>query len=199
MTMTWRARILPLAFIGLPLAALAGDYVGTLKPPKAPMAGEVYSFSTLPAAGIAGAAAPDNPFQLKLGYRYSRWLAVEGELSDFARMPSDIFSSPGLASPFRASGYAVDTVATLPFWRFSFYGRMGAYHGDARYPFGTYSTSLLGDAAGHNHLRYGLGMRYAITGSVGVRAQVERYSPLGSPLAGENDGDLFSVGVSWRF
>ena len=201
MTMTRSARILPLAFIGLPIAALAGDYVGTLKLPKAPVAGEVYSFSSLPVPGASGTLAPDNPYQLKLGYQYSRWLAVEGELSDFARMPSDMFSSPAssLGSPFRAAGYAVDTVATLPFWRFSFYGRMGAYHGDARYPFGMYSTSLLGDAGGHNHLRYGLGVRYAITGSVGVRAQVEHYSPLGSPLAGETDGDLFSVGLSWRF
>ena len=197
--MTSRARILALAFLGLPVAAVAGDYVGTLKLPKPPAAGEVYSFSTLPAPGAA--ATPDNPFQLKLGYQYSRWLAVEGEVSDFARMPPDVFGSPAtsLASPFRAAGYGVDTVATLPWWRFSFYGRMGAYHGDARYPFGTYSTSLLGDAAGHNHVRYGLGVRYAITGSLGVRAQVEHYSPLGSPFAGEADGDLYSVGLSWRF
>jgi hypothetical protein len=48
-------------------------------------------------------------------------------------------------------------------------------------------------------VRYGLGVRYAITGSLGVRAQVEHYSPMGSPLAGEADGDLFSVGLSWRF
>jgi OmpA-OmpF porin, OOP family len=200
MTMT-RARILAIALIGLPAAAVASDYVGTLKLPKAPVAGEVYSFSTLPAPGMAPAPAADNPFQLKLGYQYSRWLAVEGEVSDFARLPADVFSNPiaSLASPFRASGYGVDTVATLPFWRFSFYGKMGAYHGDARYPFGTYSTSLLGDANGRNHLRYGLGVRYAITGSIGVRAQVEHYSPLGSPLAGENDGDLFSLGLSWRF
>ena len=201
MTMT-RARILAFALIGLPAAAGASDYVGTLKLPKTPMAGEVYSFSTFSAPGSAAAPANDNPSQLKLGYQYTRWLAVEGEVSDFARMPADAFSSPATslaASPFRASGYGVDTVATLPFWRLSFYGKMGAYHGDAHYPFGTYSTSLLGDASGRNHVRYGLGVRYAITGSLGVRAQVEHYSPLGSPFAGEADGDLYSVGLSWRF
>jgi hypothetical protein len=195
-----RIRILALALWGLPAMALAGDYVGTLKLPKAPVAGEVYSFSTLPPPAAAPGPALDNPFQLKLGYQYSRWLAVEGEVSDFARMPAEAFANPAvIASPFRSSAFGVDTVATLPWWRFSFYGRMGAYHGDARYPFATYSTSLLGDAAVRNHWRYGLGMRYAITGSLGVGAQVERYSPLGSPLAGEADGDLFSVGLSWRF
>src|SRR5678816_928844 len=103
MTMT-RARILAFALVGLPAAAVASDYVGTLKIPKAPAAGEVYSFSTLPAPGLSAAPAADNPFQLKLGYQYTRWLAVEGELSDFARLPSDVFSGPAtsLASPFRA-------------------------------------------------------------------------------------------------
>ena len=47
-----------------------------------------------------------------------------------------------LASAFRSTGFGVDTVATLPLWRFSFYGRMGAYRGDARNGFGIYSTSL---------------------------------------------------------
>ena len=110
MTMT-RARILAFALIGLPAAAGASDYVGTLKLPKTPMAGEVYSFSTFSAPGSAAAPANDNPFQLKLGYQYTRWLAVEGEVSDFARMPADAFSSPATslaASPFRASGYGVD-------------------------------------------------------------------------------------------
>ena len=199
--MTFRCRFLALPLAFLPAAALAGDYVGTLKLPKpAAGAGEIYSFSSLPLTGQSAPARKDEPFQLKLGYKYSRYFSVEGELNDMARMPSNVFANPtDLASPFRSTGFGVDTVATVPLWRFSFYGRMGAYHGDARYPFATYSTSLLGDAAVRTHWRYGLGVRYDITSALGIRAQVERYSPLGSPLAGETDGDLFSVGVSWRF
>lgn len=200
--MTFRFRILALALSCLSGAALAGDYVGTLKLPKSQLqpTGELYSFSTLPMAGLAATPSTDSPFRLKLGYQYSRYFAVEGELSDFARAPADMFSNPAsLASPFRATGYGVDTIATLPVWRLSFYGRMGAYHGEPRYPFATYSTSLLADAAARTHWRYGLGVRYDITSALGVRAQVERYSPLGSPLAAETDGDLFSVGLSWRF
>ena len=94
----------------------------------------------------------------------------------------------------------MDTVATLPLWRFSFYGRMGAYRGD-RNGFATYATSLLSDPAARNtRWRYGLGVRYDFTKALGVRAEVERYSHgLGSPLGGDAESDQISVGLSWRF
>ena len=59
------------------------------------------------------------------------------------------------------------------------------------------ATSLVGTAPG-TRLRYGLGMRYNVTRSIGGEAQMERYAPLGSPL-GEPEQDLFSLGVKWRF
>ena len=155
----------------------------------------LYSFASLPGSP----SVPDNGFGLKLGYKYSRYLAVEGEFNDSGRMAPDPFASPYSASQFRASGFGVDTIATLPVWHFSFYGRLGAYHGDPRNPFSTYTVSLLGDGAAHTRLRYGLGMRYNITDALGIRAEVERYTPLGTPLTGDPEGDLFSVGVSWRF
>ena len=73
----------------------------------------------------------DSSTRLKLGYKYSRYLAVESEFVDAARHSGDLFASPGnLSSAFRSSGYTVDTIAMLPVWRFSFYGRMGAYRGE---------------------------------------------------------------------
>jgi hypothetical protein len=140
--------------------------------------------------------------RLKLGYKYSRFFSVESEFVDFGRAPADIFTSPGnLASAFRSTGFGVDTVATLPVWRsFSFYGRLGAYRGEARNPFAAYSTSLLGENAPRGtRLRYGLGMRYDFTKALGIHAEMERYSPLGSLQAGEPESELFSVGVNWRF
>jgi hypothetical protein len=201
--MIFRTGLGALALVSLPLAAAAGDYVGTLKPPRTalPTPGDLYSFTSLspPAAG-ATQASPEKALRLKLGYQYSRYLSVEGEVNDIGRVPSDLFgSADSVGSQFRSSGYGVDTVATLPVWRLSFYGRMGAYHGEPTLPFAAYSTSLLGDSAARNHWRYGLGVRYDITSALGIRAQVERYSPLGSPLGTESDADLYSIGVSWRF
>jgi OmpA-OmpF porin, OOP family len=192
------------------LPAAADDYLGGLRLPRAAATATAtagtFSFESEPLGSAFNSAAVlrpvDSGYRFKLGYRYSRYLSIESEFVDFGRTPADIFTSPGnLASAFRSTGFGVDTVATLPAWRsFSFYGRMGAYHGEARNAFAMYSTSLLGDSAPRGtRLRYGLGVRYDFTNAFGIHAELERYSPMGSPLAGEPDSDLVSVGVAWRF
>jgi hypothetical protein len=193
-------RLLALAAATLALPAPAEDYLGTLKPPQSSLSPGLYSFATGPTSAPTPSLYSDSSVRLKLGYKYSRYLAVEGEFVDFGRTGPDIFASPGnLASAFRSTGFGVDTIATLPVWRFSFYGRMGAYRGE-RYAFGTYSTALLGDSASRGtRLRYGLGMRYDFTKALGIRAELERYSPLGSQPIGELEAEQFSLGVSWRF
>lgn len=193
-------RLLALGLVSLPLASAGADnYLGMLKPPDSSLTPTgLYSFATAPTKPAS--LAPDG-YRLKLGYKYSRYLAVEGEFSDVTR-PSDIFANPAsLSSAFRSTGFAVDTVATLPVWRFSFYGRLGAYHGD-RYGFSSYTTTLLGNqAARGTRWRYGLGVRYDFTKALGISAELERYSALGlgSPFAGDIDTDQVTVGVSWRF
>ena len=183
----------------LPPAALgAENYLGTLRAPQTSLNPTgLYSFSSGPSE--VGTLAPDG-YRFKLGYKYSRFLSVEGEFADVSR-PADVFANPAnLSSGFRSTGFGVDTVATLPLWRFSFYGRMGAYRGD-RIGLSTYSASLLPDSARANtRWRYGLGVRYDVTKALGIKAEMERYSlGLGSPFAGDVDSDQFTVGVSWRF
>jgi len=137
---------------------------------------------------------------MKLGYRYTRNFSVEGEFSDYARAIDPFANPASLASAFRSTGFGVDTVATLPLWGVSFYGRMGAYHGE-RNNYATYATTLLNDPTSRGtRWRYGLGMRYDFTPGLGVRAELERHSlNLGSPMAGDVDTDQLSLGVSWRF
>jgi hypothetical protein len=193
--------IFALAFALLPLAS-AADYLGVLKAPSSTMQPTgLYSFATGPLAGLPPTTlAADGGLSLKLGYKYSRYFAVEGEFSDYAR-PADVFANPArLTSAFRSTGFAVDTVATLPLWGFSFYGRMGAYRGDRA--FAGQPALWVGDNARQGtRWRYGLGVRYDITKSLGIRAQFERYSSLGlgAPFAGDGDTDQVSVGLSWRF
>jgi len=194
-----------LALAAVPLAAVGDDYLGGLKPPKSglPSPPGFFSLETSgPGNGFASSRGPENGFRLKLGYKYSRYFSVESEFVDFARAPADVFAGPGnLASAFRATGFGVDTVATLPVWRsLSFYGRLGAYRGESSNAFSTYSTALLsGTNVRGTRWRYGLGMRYDFTKAFGVRAELDRYSPLGSPLSSDTETDQVSVGVMWRF
>ena len=193
-------RFFALALSLLPALCVAEDYFGVLRVP-APQTFDRGAFSTIssvPSATFTGTRA--DGYRIKLGYRYTRNISVEGEFTDYARA-LDPFSNPAnLASAFRSTGFGIDTVATLPLWRFSFYGRMGAYHGD-RNNFATYASTLLNDpTARGTRWRYGLGMRYDVTRAFLVRAELERHSlSLGSPMAGDIDTDQVSLGVSWRF
>ncbi|MBC8023805.1 MAG: outer membrane beta-barrel protein [Burkholderiales bacterium] len=200
-------KSLAIAALGsIAFGALAEDYVGVLKPPKSDLQTPpgFFSLASEPVASFAPArnnGASDSGYRLKLGYQYSRFFAVEGQFVDFGRTSAEMFASPAnLASAFRSSGFGVDTVAMLPWRSFSFYGRLGAYRGESRNAFAQYSTSLLGDASSRGtRWHYGMGVRYDFTKSLGVRAEVERYSPLGTPLDAQVETDLISVGVSWRF
>src|SRR3954465_2128990 len=199
--MTFARLLFPILATALAPATAAADYLGILKLPRSLVVladTGLYSFASSTQAPFLAGGVPDSAYELKLGYKYSRFFSVEGQFNDFSRA-QDPFATRATATPsFHGSGYGIDTVATLPVWRFSFYGKMGAYHGEAATPFSPYSPSLLGDARG-TRLRYGLGMRYNVTRSIGVEAQMERYAPLGSPLAGEPESDLFSLGLNWRF
>jgi opacity protein-like surface antigen len=190
-----------LALAGLAFPAAADNYLGLLKPPKTDVLPTgLYSFASGPSTTFAPLLAPDNGYRFKLGYKYSRYFAVEGEFSDVSRS-HDAFANPAsLASSFRSTGFGIDTVAMLPVWRMSFYGRLGAYHGE-RNGLASGPVGLLGDGAARGtRWRYGLGMRYNVTETFGIRAEVERYSlGLGSPLSGDVDADQVTVGVSWRF
>ena len=183
----------------LPGVASAEDYVGVLKAPQSSLTPKgLYSLSTEP--GAAHGPGSD-AFRFKLGYKPSRYFAVEGEVVDFGRVEDPFANPASLAGSFRSTGVGVDTIAMLPFWRFSLYGRMGAYRGDGRGGFGWHGAPPSESAYSRGtRLRYGMGLRYDFTNSLGVKAEVERHSPLGSNLLTDVDsGEQVSVGVSWRF
>jgi hypothetical protein len=180
--------------------AVNADYLGTVRLPGAPSASSgFYSFSAIAPSTATPTFTTDPTSRLKLGYKYSRYLSVESEYFDFGTGAGSAFASPtNLSSAFRSTGFAVDTIATLPLWRqFSFYGRLGAYSGSRNIYFSN-PVSLLGDN-NRSRVRYGLGMRYDFTKALGIRAELERYTPPGSVLAGDAEADVFTVGLSWRF
>jgi hypothetical protein len=196
----------PKAFIAaaiasaVPGAVVADNYVGTLRAPQSTLTPPgVYSFASAP--DPVAALAADSVYRLKLGYKPSRYFAVEGEVVEFGKVEDPFRSPADLSSQFRSTGIGVDTIAMLPVWGFSFYGRMGAYRGDARAGYAWHPAPLAGGQfTGGTRLRMGLGLRYDFTRSLAARAELERHSGLRDPLASEFDsGDQVSLGVSWRF
>lgn len=194
--------LLVLAATAAPLAA-AGDYVGVLKLPAAPAAIAIpepgfYWRSAEPSGSPLGVPALAEGFQLKLGYRYSRYFSFETGYSD--AVSASPFQGFG-GHPARGRGYSMDTVGTLPLWGHStwghatLYGRLGAWRSDA-------DISLLpGEAATRSGagVRYGLGLKYDVTRSVGLQAEMERFSPIDRWGPRDSDTDQFTLGVRWRF
>jgi OOP family OmpA-OmpF porin len=192
------------ALAASPLVSAQTDYLGMLKPPSASLAvpgGSFYtSFENPFFAGLAPPSDTTGGYKLKLGYKYSPYLAVESEYVDFGRNGQSPFTGPGnLSSAFRTKGFGVDTIGSIPFWnKFSFYGRLGAFRADTQAtlaPQGGYDRPGISGT----RMRYGLGLRYDFNRSFGVRAEVERYSAFSSNPLTDGDSDMVSVGVMWRF
>ena len=180
--------------------AAPGDYVGTLRPTAKPSAIAIpdpgfYWPGADPFARSLGEPALADGFKLKLGYRYSRYLSVETGFADFGNQPQ----APGFGTTTasRGRGFSMDTIGTLPLWRHaSLYGRFGAWHSGA-------GVSLLGAAdpgmRTGSGLRYGLGVKYDLTRSVGLQAELGRFSALDRWGPREGETDQFTLGVRWRF
>ncbi|MCW5592169.1 MAG: outer membrane beta-barrel protein [Burkholderiales bacterium] len=193
-----------LAVLGLaamPAAMAApGDYVGTLRPTAKPLAIAIPDRGLYWPAADAFGTSPAEPaltegFKLKLGYRYSRYLAVETGYASFGSLSGGP-NFGAMATP-RGRGFSMDTIGTLPLWRHTaVYGRFGAWYSGA-------GVSLLGATdptlRSGSGLRYGLGVKYDLTRSVGLQAELERFAPIDRWGPREGESDQFTLGVRWRF
>jgi hypothetical protein len=182
-----------------PLAHAGENYVGVLRIPAGlsglaiPEPG--FSWPSLPRYLDSSLASPlgTEGVKLKLGYRYSRYFAVESRYADFG--------SPSLAGGLaggneRGRQFRMDTVGTLPLWgKAELYGRLGAWRS-------TGGASLLAmDGTGRPGagVRYGLGFKYDLTRVLGLRAEMGHYTPIDRWGSREGDTDRVSVGFTWRF
>ena len=86
--------------------------------------------------------------------------------------------------------------------RFSLYGKLGLYHAETKRNItGTLGpiTSTDNDKETNTDLTFAFGARFDITRNLGLRAEWQRYLDVGGGEIGEDDVDVLSVGVLWRF
>lgn len=198
------ARLLPPGVLALalslaPVAGAAENYVGVLRPTATPSAiaiPEPGFYWPLAAPFGAGFAfeTPSDGVKLKLGYRYSKYFAVE---TGYAAPAPLTLQAPFAGAGSRGTGFSMETVGTLPLWKHAaLYGKFGAWRS-------TGGASLLGVADGIQRpgagLRYGLGLKYDLTRRVGVQAEMERFSALDRWGPRESDTDQVTLGLTLRF
>lgn len=143
-------------------------------------------------------------YKLFGGYQLNRNFAVEGGYYDLGRFSYNSTTTPpgSFGGSTRVKGLNLDLVGTLPLTdRFSVIGRVGAAYARSRasvattgfVPFNLFETSK-----NDTYAKVGLGLQYALTEALAVRAELERYR-VHDPVRNRGYIDMASVGLIYRF
>lgn len=143
------------------------------------------------------------------GYQLTPNFAVEGGYFDLGRYSyGSNVTRPGSILPgsfngsTRVQGLNLDLVGMLPVTdRFSVLGRVGAAYAQNRGSFsssGIVPLNLSNPRRNDTNLKVGLGVQYAITEALAVRAEIERYR-ISDPIRNRANIDMASLGLVYNF
>jgi OOP family OmpA-OmpF porin len=146
----------------------------------------------------------DTGYKLYGGYRFNRYFAAEGGYFDLGKFGFSAATLPlgTLNSNIKVQGLNLDAVGILPITdKFSAFGRAGLAYAQTRDSFsGTGAVLVVNPNPSKNDTNYkfGAGLQYDFTQSLGMRAEAERYR-VNDAVGNKGDIDLFSVGLVYRF
>jgi len=145
----------------------------------------------------------DTGFKIFGGYQFNPNGAIEFGYVDLGKFKaSGKDSSLGNVSlDWEPSGFTFAVVGTLPIGQnFGLMGKVGIFFWDMDLHARASSLGSGSDSDSGTDLTYGLGVKYDISKTFGVRAEWERFQDVGdSNTTGKSDIDLFSVGVVFKF
>ena len=199
------------------ISVQAQTYVGgTFGPSRISLSGEnaTTSFLDLSVATPSIMLTDRNlSYGLKLRYQAAPHLALEANYSDLRASSIPASFAPGAPSyadayyvktRANAKGYGLDLVGTLPLLdRLTLTGRAGIQSVRNESTFsglGGIDSSVVGGLRPFSQSRFGLGVQYSLTKSVGLRLEMERFHRLsGNTFGSEFSADNVSFGVLFKF
>jgi OOP family OmpA-OmpF porin len=146
----------------------------------------------------------DTGYKLFGGYKLNRNFAVEGGYFDLGKFGFTATTVPAgtLSGNIKLRGLNLDAVGILPIAeKFSAFGRAGLNYAEARDSFtGTGLVNVLNPnpSKRDTNYKFGLGVQYDFTESLGMRVEAERYR-INDAVGNKGDVDLVSVGLVYRF
>jgi OOP family OmpA-OmpF porin len=146
----------------------------------------------------------DRGYKLFGGYQYNKYLGVEAGYFDLGHFGfvANTVPTGTLSGDIKVKGINLDLVGTVPITeRFSAFGRVGVTYADTKGAFaGTGAVNVLdpSPSARDTNLKVGLGVQYAFTDALSVRAELERYR-INDAVGNKGDIDLASIGLVYRF
>jgi len=164
--------------------------------------------SRLVAGGATSASVTDDDrdtgYKVFGGYRFNRNFALEGGYFDLGKFGYTATTVPAgtLTGSIKLRGLNLDVVGIVPInEKFSAFGRIGLNHAEARDSFtGTGSVTVTNPnpSKRDTNYKFGLGIQYDFTPSLGMRVEAERYR-INDAVGSKGDVDLVSVGLIYRF
>lgn len=190
------------------LADDSGWYVGGTAGKSTARIDDARIISGLMTQGVTSATVSnidrDNGYKLFGGYQLNNNFAVEAGAFDLGNFGFKATTLPPGAFTGNASfrGLDLDLLGMLPITeRLSVFGRIGANYAETRDTFsgsGVVAVLNPNPSAHEVNAKIGLGVQYALTKAVALRAEVERYR-INDAVGNKGDIDLVSVGLVYRF
>lgn len=146
----------------------------------------------------------DTGYKIFAGRQLNRNFAIEGGYFDLGKFGFTAQTLPAgtLNGTIKLSGFNLDLVGLLPITdRFSAFGRVGVNYAKAKDTFsgtGLVSVRNPNPEKRDTNGKYGFGLQYALSDSLHMRAEVERYR-INDAVGNKGDVDLASVGLVYRF
>lgn len=146
----------------------------------------------------------DTGYKLFGGYQFNKYFALEGGYFDLGKFGFTATTVPAgtLTGDIKLKGLNFDLVASLPFTeKFSGFLRAGVNQAEAKDTFsGTGRVRVINASPSQRNVNYkfGGGLQYDFTKSIGMRAELERYR-IGDAMGNKGDIDMASLGVLFRF
>jgi OOP family OmpA-OmpF porin len=160
--------------------------------------------------GLGSAGITDNNrddgYKLFGGFQFNRNFALEGSYFDLGRYGFTASTTPPgrLNGEIRLRGIGLDAVLSAPLTeKLRVFAKVGVNYAEARDNFsGSGAVTVLDGSPSKTELnpKIGIGMQYALTDALSVRAELERYR-VNDAVGNRGDVDHLSIGLvySWGF
>ena len=148
----------------------------------------------------------DGSFGGKLfaGYQFNKYFALEGGAFSLGKFGYQATTTPAgtLNGEAKVRGLNLDLVGTLPITgEFSVFGRAGLTYAEAKDSFRSTGMAVVthpNPSERATNWKAGVGMQYAFTSALSVRAELERYR-INDAVGNKGDIDMASIGMVYRF
>jgi len=138
------------------------------------------------------------------GYSFNKYFAFESGYFDLGKFGYDATTLPAgtLNGEIKVKGFNFDAVLSLPLTeKFSVFGRVGVDRAKTSGTFAGTGFVILPNTKPSEqatNIKYGGGLQYDFTPTIGMRAELERYR-INDAVGGKGDIDLASIGLLVRF